>query len=906
VVEFSEILKKTNLHFNPESALNSDVILVANRVPLEITAKWGTKPTLNGSFPVTTLTINIKDSIRQQLKELVREDQEVQLSLYLMKNKFVDLSNRELATAEETVQTSSGTPTTTASNLGLANDVAVAPTGTVNNNDTNANDRYILIPMVTESDRAVASKQLDAEQVFALEEGTNNIIQNSFAPNALKDLSELDSLQNLNSDRKEARVIAAAEAVRLASAASISTDTARIRIKHLDGATGYLIRVKPAGQLANFLPFAQVDNGTNGFVATDTRIKVRRLQDNAQVLVDAYRRVGRDGSLTPVTVSSANDFADGVLVVPVAGQEHIDLTLENVAVGQQVHIIPQGVEDFDTGVANKVVVLQDKVAPMHLLQTAYGVGENRAELNTNPAVASFARDGELFQQGEAAETDRLALPIQPRHLGVGTGTQLPARTGDVARATEVTGADFESVQRQYSLHGLTEASVSTGNDLSLVESRASAAYTKPDATPADRTVPTDIRHNLYTAEGFAAWNQTQGGAKQIGIGFSEDIKFAGDKRPELQLADGTASTNLEDYQLDWAIRNDNRFADDNAEDVNGDNDYLLMTASKLADFANNQHGQWLAFGESIQDEHGNAADKDNRLMVRDLMPPLVTEATLTNEGLRVIFNEPVRYARPNNPLTNAGQQVTLGGRTVDLLTQDNAVGEGTDTDGLATEFLIPMNRVATLTLAGTDRVNVAANPVIRNANAEHTYFELNFDNVQDARGNRWAQYNITNTGANVDVDAAAGWFISPNFLFVNRVNELDVNLNNPRVAAGSTELSFTLTTNAPLGTGTAPTGAARPSFLNDQGALLQGSTACSDFTITKNASDLTAVTDFNNCRVERNPGPGISYTFTVDLDTAAETDDTFDVSSGARYFTNLPLTRVVGEVQEEANSTIVN
>lgn len=315
---------------------------------------------------------------------------------------------------------------------------------------------------------------------------------------------------------------------------------------------------------------------------------------------DLYELVltNQSGQVKPLTVevsdlAKENLYANGTNKVTLElkkdFQGTVDMLVESVEPGWTLTISSLTSFGSVDGVAS--VVLTDQIAPTTVLQNSYGAGDD-----TSAVVGLNYGDGGELSELTTSSVGTPVLNITPRLLTpqVDNGNSLPVPL-PVA---------------------------STWDD--LIAGNDSDASGNPQV---------DITTNLvgavaYDENAFAAWNA---GSRKIGIAMSEDFVLNGNP-----AYDGTA------VLTGWTAQNNVLTNDQNNNGVVG-TDLVNVTVPDVIALANNDHGSTIDFSGVLADTFGNAASADNnpKVVVRDLMPPMIKSAVYRGDELELTFNESV-------------------------------------------------------------------------------------------------------------------------------------------------------------------------------------------------------------------------------------------------------------------------
>lgn len=366
------------------------------------------------------------------------------------------------------------------------------------------------------------------------------------------------------------------------------------------------------------------------------------------------------------------------------GTQAVTLTLTDGFAGA-ADLLLVGVEPNDTitissltsfgtvdGVATRV--LTDQVAPTTVLQNSYGQG-----LKSNATVGlNYGDGGELADLTPAA----LGAPIvnvTPRLLTPQAGGELALPVGETWDAIQALMQD-------------DVAPIGT-QDVSLAN--MAAGFT------------------AYDAEAFAAWTV---GSRKIGIAVSEDVSLT-----------GTPTEDAGQVLTGWTAQND-VLLNDQSGVVSAD--LINVTVPDVIDFANNDHGSTIDFTGVITDLSGNTAAAGNnaKVVIRDLMPPLLTSAIYNGEQIVLTYNE--------NVVVPDGTVFTLDGDGGDITitsSSDNTVVSGSTVTLDRADFT-NLNSEAVF-----DRGTFDHDANISTVDADHSV--IHADDVEDTLGTSWDNWD---------------------------------------------------------------------------------------------------------------------------------------------------------------------
>ena len=255
----------------------------------------------------------------------------------------------------------------------------------------------------------------------------------------------------------------------------------------------------------------------------------------------------------------------------------------------------------DFGVADSVasLVLTDQIAPTTVLQNSYGQGEK-----TDAVVTDYYGDGgELAEAGESAMGAPF-LNVTPRLLVPQAGEGVPLPVASTWKA-------------------LTDEADKDSSDNPQVSDSNLTGYA------------------LYDANAWNEWSANGDRERRIGVAFSEDISVSGTPayNGTVLLSGWTAQNNV--------IQND--------QGVTVSADLVSITVADVMALANTDHGSVVDFSGAVTDASGNTSTAVNnaKVVVRDLMPPMLTNAVYNGDNIVLTFNE--------NVVLNDGDEFVLAG-----------------------------------------------------------------------------------------------------------------------------------------------------------------------------------------------------------------------------------------------------
>lgn len=427
------------------------------------------------------------------------------------------------------------------------------------------------------------------------------------------------------------------------------------------------------------------------------------------------------GSGTPGVVSkSGNDFS-----VPVTATTH----------GSTFTVTPTGA--FGVSGTPVTVTVEDKVAPTTILQENYELWAIEGDYSSTTASAgtgATGSGGEVAEGSVSGDEGDPIIYIQPRHL-------TPTASNNIADRYE----EFD----------------------------AFAFATDLDDGANDNP--------LYSGPGFAGWSDR---GNSLGVAFSETIATGATSPLHSASVALTLTGVLNGLTSDVdgnLIVGTVDTAGNNVIPKSG-SDLARFTVADMIAFANNDHNEAVDFTNgSIVDTRGNLANanSDARVVIRDAMPPFVTAGRWDGSNLIITFNETI-VPENNDDL---------------ILTDLDAANT------LAAPYTLTLSSAATFPTEGAYSLNVAGDELTvaidaaniaglfqNGPNDEYEFdsdgdsivenhLALNFDDIEDARGNSWATFDRDENSAftvdsdNDTVDDRIGRYLvdAPRFMVYNDV-----------------------------------------------------------------------------------------------------------------------------------------
>lgn len=376
------------------------------------------------------------------------------------------------------------------------------------------------------------------------------------------------------------------------------------------------------------------------------------------------------------------------------------------------------------------ITLEDKVAPTTVIQDSYNYADTFGDdyVNAVAADAGYANGGELSEIGTSGSEGSPILYVTPRLFA----------------KDEAADDDADFNNRADVFRTLAE-----GNTLN------SATTPVPHVT--------SNRNFVYDVNAIANWAPT---SATVGVAFSENVNLVTGEAVEFSVANAAPSTTLSGFVANNGVRNEDYVANDTDQD--GYHTYLThgliqMTSNDIVGLANLDHNGVLDYTGAVSDTvNGNAALSDALVVIADAIPPLVTRAELDATTFVVTFNEPVvagtstiKINNPDSADLSAEYEIALSSATSNA---DNTVWTWSASSVTLPSRALFSNTTSGLAFSGElDNPNNAAPvafngaPELETVSGNFAYAEttggsvlnhslLTWANVNDARGNNWAEY----------------------------------------------------------------------------------------------------------------------------------------------------------------------
>ncbi len=481
----------------------------------------------------------------------------------------------------------------------------------------------------------------------------------------------------------------------------------------------------------------------NSAEPADTAARLNALAE--QITAGASATAATDANNALITYTDLVGTADwsvtsGTLADLGDGKVSVVDTVDGATVTATVNDI------FGIEVSSQSLQVFDRIAPTTVLQESYAITTAGAPYQDKPLVVNGGTPGVNFGNGgEASElvgevTATLGNPIiyvQARHL--------QPRTSTSDLSIQARGTEFNALTDDMA------ARLATGeNDINEYNGRP-----------------------LYDEVALNNWGAI---GQKIGVAFSENVALvAGTTLVNANIAGGIGSIVAHNDVLKNVDGTDTNLTDVDLVDVN---------FSDVVALANEDHGELISFSGLVQDlaSTPNVTDAASNAQVAfiDALPPMITSARWNGTTLVVEFNENISVDNDDfltiiNPVTDVAETIDLDQAVANAA---NSADAGDYTVSGTTLTVVTDSSLANIGAAfvGTSTVN---SEFFYNdggvAGTEQQHAVLNWDNIEDARGNSWGEYQVGGAlaaGQNAATLAAGNrWEVNaPQFLAVNEVS----------------------------------------------------------------------------------------------------------------------------------------
>ena len=448
----------------------------------------------------------------------------------------------------------------------------------------------------------------------------------------------------------------------------------------------------------------------------------------------------------------------------------IEAVLTNVEPGYSVEITP--FDELGYPGNSHSMMLVDNVAPTTILQDSYGIlVTDEGNSDSSGVVSLEYGDGGEQASGEEVNVGAPYFNLTPRLLGQVDGTD--------------DGANDESDDIN-TFVGMYE--------LNTKNKHASDVISNKD--PEEHYIDPDL--NIYDANAYASYvasgEKVDGESGQlrrtVSVAFSEDVTL-------------TAAPVFDGVSADSIVAGSFVAAPDIARDDNGgmpgtesetDAAGAVIPADAWADlirfdiedvyqFSKNENGSVLDFQNAIQDVavNPNAGATNAKVVFRDMIPALVTEASYLGDRLIVKFDKAVVIdADDSIELNLGGVSISLANEEDFSLNEDGmTLTVYPDAWGGGSEMTI----ATAFNLGRYNQASPASDEFDGDINLTHA--KLNFSEVETATGVSWKLYND-------GIHSKDYGFEEPQFAVVNELFDFEVD-GDAQIGAGDDEIELTLT-----------------------------------------------------------------------------------------------------------------
>ncbi len=454
-----------------------------------------------------------------------------------------------------------------------------------------------------------------------------------------------------------------------------------------------------------------------------------------------------------IGVDTSTLMNDGSFKVDGSGV-NVEGLIQNVAPGYEVKITP--LDELGYPGTAAIITLADNVPPTTILQDAYGILDlDEGSTDTSSVVSLQYGDGGEQASGSEATIGAPYFNVTPRLLGQVDGTDDGAND-DVD--------DIQTFVRLYEMN-----TTNTDNE-DISGKEPGEHYIDPDS-------------NVYDANAFTSYIASETFSRTVGVAFSEDVALVG--APAFTTSQGVV--NALTVPANYVVENDVFLEDDGDKPgANSDPfaDLIRFDIQDVYQFALNEGGSVLDFQNAITDTAitPNAGATKAKVVFRDMIPALVTEATYSGEELVVKFDKAVVIDADD------GIELDLGGETISLANEDDFL---LSADGMTLTVYsdawgsgAQMNIAAAFNLGQFDQVNPKNDDFDGDTNLTHA--KLNFSEVETATGVSWKLYND-------GLNSKDYGFEEPQFAVVNELYDFEVDGDANIIGAGDDQIELTLT-----------------------------------------------------------------------------------------------------------------
>jgi hypothetical protein len=453
---------------------------------------------------------------------------------------------------------------------------------------------------------------------------------------------------------------------------------------------------------------------------------------------------------TAVPYAGATTTTAAIAASAASASVGVDYGVDGAKDGDKVTVT--FMDDFGVAAASEEVTLIDALPPVTVLQenyNLYSVG-GYAQILSTAGEADYGDGGEVSNDGTSATAGNPLIWIQPRHLQQkGTNNAAPSRD-----ATNTYGSLLD-------LSGRLDAN-ETATDM--------------DSSTFILGRPT------YDATAYAAWAAVPV-TNEIGIDFSENVATTTTAPTPTGI-----STGLSGY-----VANNNVATNVDGQALAIGADLVQVTVADIMSLANTDNTGFLDFADAVRDtstaENVANAATNAKVIFRDAMPPLMTNAGWDGSNLTMVFNEPVSITAATtvqltHPVSGADIPVTLDPAVSATLNTGFTMSADNKTVTVNTTGVAGISAI----FAGDTTANVPAEDEYfyddgGNSTADDQHAIIRWDNINDANGNDWDTFTVNAADADglgaTNVAYAARYQVeAPQFLAVNELGAFTVSPQN--------------------------------------------------------------------------------------------------------------------------------
>lgn len=433
------------------------------------------------------------------------------------------------------------------------------------------------------------------------------------------------------------------------------------------------------------------------------------------------------------------------------GANTVELLFDGVVPGDKVVVTP--FDDFGYAGNPSTLLLVDNVPPTTALQTSYGAGDQDSGL---VVALQYGSGGEQSAISNV-EVGTPYLDLTPRLFGEVNGT-----------------SDGSQGDEDY---------INTFKRLFEYNTRNPFGSNNQTVAQGDYFIEADT--GIYDRLGFAAWKAGADLNRTVGVAFTEALADDLLLEPLYEQVAGTVVP--ENFVVNnHVFRNDNDSFAVNA-------DLVQFDVSDIYTFALQESGAVIDFTDSVADKAGNVAtaDANPKVVVRDMVPPMVESAVFEGRNLIVVFDKVIdidAIEDPSNAMSLNGVSIDLSDSNFynwDAATRTLTVNRRNNIEGDYDDLGFSAFDIADVFDAGQfNDASLGAN--VSNDVLRFRHGALDFSKIPNANGAAWADYDDATT---------ARFFAAPEFAVKNRVRAFTVSSTAERFAGTNPriEVSYSFT-----------------------------------------------------------------------------------------------------------------